>query len=494
MTLNISGARSDVGCDSETLPEAGSPNVRIVVQPVSAHRFRYKSEGRWAGSIPGVKTNTYPTIEISGCSGKAVIVVSCVTKDTPYRPHPHGVVARELYRSEEEIKKGVCKIEVDLRGGRNRVTFRNIGIQSTTRNEVKEMLKARKSLRVDPFNNGFSYGHLKNIDLNAVRLCFQVVILDENRKPSFALPPVVSKVIRDKKTVHELSIVRISHVTGSALGGTSMILLCKKVKPDDTAVVFFERKEGRVEWEEVATDLFVHQNCAIAFTTPPYHNVNITTPVKVNFQLKQISSDERSAPEYFEYIPTNKSKAKDKLASIMKKPLPTFLQTYSRYTVIPAEQTLNQIPNKVLENLYPYVQQTMMMIYFLQTWPDGLPPMDAPGPSRINFVVQNSSMMKQNHFQINHIHQNYYNTQPKLPHHPPASLLPLNSVSKTEDMLPSSFSNGDVRMSSENFFDVIGEEISDDLSGLSLKDLIGGESNLESDLPYPVVLASTQEL
>lgn len=64
--------------------------VRITEQPASkALRFRYECEGRSAGSIPGVystpENKTYPSIEIVGYKGRAVVVVSCVTKDPPYR-------------------------------------------------------------------------------------------------------------------------------------------------------------------------------------------------------------------------------------------------------------------------------------------------------------------------------------------------------------------------------------------------------------------------
>lgn len=66
------------------------PYVKITEQPAGkALRFRYECEGRSAGSIPGVNSTpenkTYPTIEIVGYKGRAVVVVSCVTKDPPYR-------------------------------------------------------------------------------------------------------------------------------------------------------------------------------------------------------------------------------------------------------------------------------------------------------------------------------------------------------------------------------------------------------------------------
>jgi hypothetical protein len=67
-----------------------SQYVAILEQPASkALRFRYECEGRSAGSIPGANSTadnkTYPTIQIMNYVGRAVVVVSCVTKDFPYK-------------------------------------------------------------------------------------------------------------------------------------------------------------------------------------------------------------------------------------------------------------------------------------------------------------------------------------------------------------------------------------------------------------------------
>jgi hypothetical protein len=64
--------------------------VQITEQPApKALRFRYECEGRSAGSIPGVNSTpenkTFPSIRVHGYQGRAVVVVSCVTKDQPYR-------------------------------------------------------------------------------------------------------------------------------------------------------------------------------------------------------------------------------------------------------------------------------------------------------------------------------------------------------------------------------------------------------------------------
>lgn len=66
------------------------PYVEIIEQPASnAHRFRYECEGRSAGSIPGVNSRsehkTFPTIQVKNYRGEAIVNVSCVEKNEPYR-------------------------------------------------------------------------------------------------------------------------------------------------------------------------------------------------------------------------------------------------------------------------------------------------------------------------------------------------------------------------------------------------------------------------
>lgn len=75
---------------SSTPQENNAPYTVILEQPASkALRFRYECEGRSAGSIPGANSTadnkTYPTIQIMNYVGRAVVVVSCVTKDVPHK-------------------------------------------------------------------------------------------------------------------------------------------------------------------------------------------------------------------------------------------------------------------------------------------------------------------------------------------------------------------------------------------------------------------------
>jgi c-Rel proto-oncogene protein len=71
-------------------PDSRNPSVTILEHPApKALRFRYECEGRSAGSIPGENSTndnkTYPTIQVNDYQGRAVVVVSCVTKDAPYK-------------------------------------------------------------------------------------------------------------------------------------------------------------------------------------------------------------------------------------------------------------------------------------------------------------------------------------------------------------------------------------------------------------------------
>lgn len=82
-------------------------------------------------------------LQIVGYKGRAVIVVSCVTKDEPYRAHPHNLVGKE------NCKDGICTMEVN--NDSMTATFSNLGIQCVKKKDIEEALKIREKKRVDPF-------------------------------------------------------------------------------------------------------------------------------------------------------------------------------------------------------------------------------------------------------------------------------------------------------------------------------------------------------
>ncbi|XP_029166122.1 embryonic polarity protein dorsal-like [Nylanderia fulva] len=284
------------------------PYVEILEQPASkALRFRYECEGRSAGSIPGINSTpenkTFPSIRIVGYNGRAMVVVSCVTKDAPdnkgYRPHPHNLVGKEV------CKKGVCTVEVPA--GNMVVTFSNLGIQCVKKKDIEEALRVRQELRVDPFRTGFEHKrHPTSIDLNAVRLCFQV-FLEGSQKGKFnkPLPPVVSDPIYDKKAMSDLVICKLSHCSASVAGGMDMILLCEKVAKEDIQVRFFEERDGQLLWEGYGDfqPTHVHKQTAIAFRTPSYRTQQVEQPVQVYIQLRRPSDGATSEPLPFQMLP-----------------------------------------------------------------------------------------------------------------------------------------------------------------------------------------------
>ncbi|KAL3266564.1 hypothetical protein HHI36_010730 [Cryptolaemus montrouzieri] len=279
--------------------------VKIIEQPASkALRFRYECEGRSAGSIPGASSTsenkTYPTIQVEGYVGRAVVVVSCVTKDEPFRPHPHNLVGRE------GCKKGVCTLEIPP--DTMTVSFSNLGIQCVKKKDIEVSLKTREEIRVDPFRTGFSHrNHPTSIDLNALRLCFQV-FLEGDKQGKFTVPltPVVSEPIFDKKATADLVIVKMSDCNSYVDGGRKdIILLCEKVSKEDIQIRFFEEKDGVVVWEAYGDfqSNQVHKQTAIWFRTPRYRTLEVTEPVKAFIQLKRPSDGVTSEALPFELLP-----------------------------------------------------------------------------------------------------------------------------------------------------------------------------------------------
>ncbi|XP_039284930.1 embryonic polarity protein dorsal isoform X2 [Nilaparvata lugens] len=276
----------------------------ITEQPASkALRFRYECEGRSAGSIPGVNSTpenkTHPTIQIKNYVGRAVVVVSCVTKDSPYRPHPHSLVGKE------GCKHGVCTMEVNTET--MALAFANLGIQCIKKKDIEAALSQREKLRIDPFKTGYDHRNQPgSIDLNAVRLCFQV-FLEGKIKNQFnvAITPVVSEPIYDKKAMSDLLICKLSEDSAPVTGGKQIILLCEKVAKEDISVKLYEVVNNQIVWEGECefntTD--VHKQVAITFKTPRYKNIEVTEPIVAQIQLVRPSDKAASDPLPFQLTP-----------------------------------------------------------------------------------------------------------------------------------------------------------------------------------------------
>ena len=201
--------------------------------------------------------------------------------------------------------------------------FQHLGIQCVRKKDIEESLKQRKEIRVDPFRQGFK--HLENpqsIDLNAVKLCFQVkkasvkiqiiwliyvkAFLENPSTPgkyTVILPPVVSQQIFDAKAKKELQIMDISDISSPAEGGKKIIILCDKVTREDIKVRFYDPASSWEAWGDFNASE-VHKQYAIAFKTPKYGDGLSKDKTKVFVELVKPSDESTSEPQEFFYFPS----------------------------------------------------------------------------------------------------------------------------------------------------------------------------------------------
>ncbi|XP_051935170.1 transcription factor RelB isoform X3 [Hippocampus zosterae] len=280
------------------------PKLVVVEQPKErGMRFRYECEGRSAGSILGASgsesNKTQPAIEIQGLIEhlkKVTVTVSLVTKDPPHRPHPHCLVGKDCPNG-----SGICVVTLNPHSNR-RHSFANLGIQCVRRKELDVSLQKRRNQNIDPFLTGHSKG-IEDMDMNAVRLCFQCELEWEDGTTD-SLSPVVSNPIFDKKatTTSQLKISQLNQYTGACTGKTEIYMLCDKVQKDDVEIIF-RRGSWKANGEFAQTD--VHRQIAIVFKTPPYQDQDITEEVDVSVTLRRLSDQMESEPVTFTYLPYN---------------------------------------------------------------------------------------------------------------------------------------------------------------------------------------------
>ncbi|XP_054651052.1 transcription factor RelB homolog isoform X1 [Dunckerocampus dactyliophorus] len=300
-TISSMGRRGEAEMLERVLEK---PKLVVVEQPKErGMRFRYECEGRSAGSILGASgtesNKTQPAIEIEGPVDhlkKVTVTVSLVTKDPPHRPHPHCLVGKDCPN-----RSGICVVTLNPQSNR-RHSFANLGIQCVRRKELDVSLQKRRSQNIDPFQTGHSKG-IEDMDMNAVRLCFQCELeWEDGTKDS--LSPVVSNPIYDKKatTTSQLKISQLNQYRGPCTGKTEIYMLCDKVQKDDIEIIF-RRGSWKANGEFAQTD--VHRQIAIVFKTPPYQDQDIIEEVDVSVTLRRLSDQMESEPVNFTYLPYN---------------------------------------------------------------------------------------------------------------------------------------------------------------------------------------------
>ncbi|CAH2077144.1 unnamed protein product, partial [Iphiclides podalirius] len=334
--------------------QSSRPSARIVEQPAKTYRFRYESEIKSASKLTGATSNslnpTHPALEISGCPGTFTIVISCVDVDKPYKPHPNSVLNKTLSKLDDYVDIGVFRMTVGLNGRATRVEFDNLALLCATNKSIEKALEVRKKLEVDPFKTGYGHPSEFRKKLTAVRLCFQVFMM-EGHNVRLALKPLVSDVITDTKIINNLVIHHVSHDSGPAYRPTLITIVCDKIYARDVTVTFFEKRNGD-HWEVDVKAQMVgnkERGNVILCNTPIYPNYLANE--KVYIQLKRLSDNELSNVFEFKYTSSrtaSKTLSKsvttllDKFEDTTKSVCPTCLQEV-RPPSNPADNSSKQI-------------------------------------------------------------------------------------------------------------------------------------------------------
>lgn len=366
------------------------PSIQIFEQPKQrGMRFRYKCEGRSAGSIPGEKSSdnnrTYPSLQIMNYSGKGKVCVYLVTKNEPYRPHPHDLVGKDC-------KDGFY--EAEFGPDRRVIAFQNLGIQCVRRREVKDAIVQRITRGINPFSvPREQLLQTEEYDLNVVRLCIQVFLPDENGQYTRPLNPIVTNPIYDNRAPNtaELRICRVNRNSGSVKGGDEIFLLCDKVQKDDIEVRFFSDDGWEARGSFSQAD--VHRQVAIVFKTPSYYNTSITESITVHMQLRRPSDQEVSEPMDFRYLPDDKdpygyNEKKRRREHLMKisglSSGPFAGLAMNRHKAVP-QSSMGHM-RKDLSNMYPRQQPTLHQQPHLFNQPY------QPGPQNVMMGSQASNL------------------------------------------------------------------------------------------------------
>lgn len=373
MDLLTPGYLPDISALQVPTASYQGPYMEILEQPKQrGFRFRYPCEGPSHGGLPGQYSEkgkkSYPSVQLCNYQGPARIVVSLVTVDEPPMPHAHSLIGKNS-------TNGVVTVQIGPEQGMT-ATFPNLGIEHVTKKMVGKVLMDRyikmQTLHTATLNaltsgDGKVFGvaglvdqamvdgdrssfdkHLaeavaeeesqkvramveeqkQSMNLNAVRLCFQAFLPDETGAFTKALHPCISNAVYDSKapSASNLKICRMDRNSGCVKGGDEVYLLCDKVQKDDIEVIFYETEmeTGKKTWEDrgVFSPTDVHRQVAIVFKTPPYWNVAIEQPVKVQLELRRKSDQETSDPVEFTYQPQMFDK--EQIGAKRRKKIPHF--------------------------------------------------------------------------------------------------------------------------------------------------------------------------
>ena len=288
--------------------------TEIVEEPSSkGQRFRYECEKRNSGNIPGKNSTplnkTFPSACVVGYRGRGIMLISCVTKKRPYQPHPHKLVGTSC-------RKGICMMKFTAE--KPLVVLSNIGIQCTRKRDAAAALDEREQERVDPFRTGFDHKHTPSkINLKKLRLCFQAFLEGRDGKINVPLPPVVTNVIREKKsmktTPSDLKLENLESEDADTSDARSIVKKINNEEEEDIEVCFYRVSPKGTKTIEACATLKQYQRygqCAISCDIPNYTK-NGGETAKIYVQLVRPSNAMKTEMQPYRYdpLPTDDNKS-----------------------------------------------------------------------------------------------------------------------------------------------------------------------------------------
>ena len=276
------------------------PRIIITEQPANCGiRFRYLSEKKYCGKLQGQNTGKYiksfPKIKVIDYDGSFELIVSSVTHCSPFRQHPNSLVRDTV--NTEGVYYRTFKENPGI------IELKELKIYKSRRKDVMSNLLNRQKYNIDPTKAGFDHikGDPKDIDLDRIRLCFQIKYVNKETKTTEVSEPVISDVMFDRRDNVLLHVHHTSTSNVPAMGG-KMMMFTSHISKDDIEIVMITKNNG-LESEEIFNGI-VHRKAGIVFNLPPHK-----PPREKEFQilLRRPSDGMTSCPINFYYRTSYKS-------------------------------------------------------------------------------------------------------------------------------------------------------------------------------------------
>ena len=102
-----------------------------------------------------------------------------------------------------------------------------------------------------------------------------------------------------------LKIVDVSEIFIPLEGAKKLIILCNEITPEDIAVRFHDGVTAN-PWQVIVKPSYVHENCALVLTTPPYLGGGVQRQsIQVFMTLFRPSDGKSSKPEVMYFVPSD---------------------------------------------------------------------------------------------------------------------------------------------------------------------------------------------